>query len=212
VRLVEADAREFLPSLPDESAGLIVTDPPYLFDRGGEYFLEWFADLPDEVWPEVLSELYRVLAWDRHAYLFCDWRTQRIFEGAAGDAGFRVNRPLVWDKESPALGGTWRSQSELILFLEKGHRPGNFRNRGNVLHAPRVARGYPTEKPVRLLRQLISQSSLPGELVLDPFCGSGNVGRAARGLGRRALLCDVDAGFAARRLRLGVEELGAARA
>src|SRR5262249_29906726 len=105
-----------------------------------------------------------------------------------------------------------RSQSELMLFCEKGHRPGNYRNRGNVLGAPRVARGYPTEKPVRLLRQLISQSSLRGELVLDPFCGSGNVGRAARELGRRAVMCDVGAAFAAQRLRLDFEMLENAKA
>ena len=112
-------------------------------------------------WPEILAELYRVLREDAHAYLFCDWRTQRLFEDAASEAGFRVRRPLIWDKGSPALGGTWRSQYEFILFLEKGHRPGNFKNRGNVLRAPRVARGYPTEKPVKILRSLISQSSLP---------------------------------------------------
>ena len=66
---------------------------------------------------------------------------------------------------------------------------------------PRV-RGYPTEKPLALLRELVIQSSAPGETVLDPFCGSGNVGRAARQLERRALLADVDASTAARRLRM----------
>ena len=212
MRLVQADARELLASLPGESVDLIVTDPPYVFDRGDAHFRQWFEELPDECWPEVLTELYRVLREDAHAYIFCDWRTQRLFEDAASEAGFRVRRPLIWDKESPALGGTWRSQYEFILFLEKGHRSGNFKNRGNVLRAPRVARGYPTEKPVKILRSLISQSSLRGELVLDCFCGSGNVGRAARELGRRALLCDVDAGFAAGRLRLGIGGLEGAKA
>lgn len=205
IRLQQADARGFLPGLPEESVDLIATDPPYEFDRGPTHFRDWFPELPDGVWPEVLAELYRVLRADAHAYLFCDWRTQRIFEDAAAEVGFTVRRPLVWDKCSPALGGAWRSQSELILFCEKGYRPGNFKNRGNVLQAPRIARGYPTEKPVKILKPLISQSSLPGELVLDPFCGSGNVGKVARALGRRALLCDVDAEFAARRLRLGIE-------
>ncbi|MGB7587998.1 MAG: site-specific DNA-methyltransferase [Solirubrobacterales bacterium] len=209
---MQADAREFLATLPDESIDLIVTDPPYAFERGDTHFRQWFEELGDDAWPEILTALYRILARDRHAYLFCDWRTQRIFEDAAEDAGFKVHRPLVWDKESPALGGAWRSQYEFILFLGKGHRPGNYKNRGNVLRAPRVARGYPTEKPLRIIKSLISQSSLSGELVLDPFCGSGNVGRAARALGRRALLCDVEAGFAAGRLRLGCEMLAGATA
>jgi site-specific DNA-methyltransferase (adenine-specific) len=211
VRLVQADAQEWLPSLPDESIDLIVTDFPYAFERGETHFRDWFPDLPDQAWPQILRELHRVLAFDRHAYLFCDRRTQRLFEDGAAAAGFRVHWPLIWDKQSPALGGTWRSQYEFILFLKKGHRPGNHKNRGNVLRAPRVARGYPTEKPVRILRQLISQSAQRGELVLDPFCGSGNVGRAARELGRRAVLCDVEAGFAAGRLRLGIEQMEAAK-
>jgi len=203
VTLVEADAREFLRSLPAESVDLVVTDPPYRFARGATYFREWYDDLPDEVWPEILGELHRVLRPDRHAYVFCDRRTQPIFAAAASGAGFRVADTLVWDKESVGLGtGAWRSQHELILFLAKGRRAGNRRTLGNVLRARRPARGYPTEKPVALLRTLIGQSSQPGELVLDPFCGSGNVGRAARASGRRGLLCDVDAAFAAGRLRL----------
>lgn len=71
------------------------------------------------------------------------------------------------------------------LLLREGRRPGNRRNLPDVLSAPRVVCGYPTEKPVALLRTLILQSSQRGELVLDPFCGSGSTGRAARELGRR---------------------------
>lgn len=63
-------------------------------------------------------------------------------------------------------------------------------------------RGYPTEKPAPLLRELVIQSSAPGWLVLDPFCGSGNAGRAASSLGRRGLLFDVNAETAERRLRV----------
>jgi DNA modification methylase len=80
-----------------------------------------------------------------------------------------------------------------------------------VVRARRPHRGYPTEKPVAALKTLIAQARTPGELVLDPFCGSGNVGRAARELGRRALLCDVDAASASRRLRLAVAPMAGAR-
>jgi site-specific DNA-methyltransferase (adenine-specific) len=134
-----------------------------------------------------------------------------VFAAAAAATGFRVRYPLIWDKGSIGLGGCWRPRHEYILFLEKGRRPGNFKNRADVLCAPRAARGYPTEKPVSVLRQLISQASAPGQLVLDPFCGSGNTGKAARELGRRALLCDVDAAFAAKRLRIEIEVFGPAK-
>jgi site-specific DNA-methyltransferase (adenine-specific) len=205
VRLVQGDAREFLPTLPDASVDLIVTDPPYRFERGGTYFRDWFQELPDDAWPAILAELHRVLRQHAHAYVFCDPRTLPIFNAAADAAGFRVRNPLIWDKGSIGLGSCWRPRYEFIAWYEKGNRPGNHNNRPNLLTARRVARGYPTEKPVPLLRELIAQASGEGELVLDPFCGSGNVGQAARALRRRAILCDADTAFAARRLRLAIE-------
>ena len=203
VRLVEADARLFLAGLPSESVDLIVTDPPYHLARGTTHFRNWFAELPDEAWSAVLAELHRVLRRDRHAYVFCDRRIHPLLERVAHDAGFRVHPPLIWDKDRLGLGsGPWRSSYELILFLEKGRRAGNHKTLRNILRARAPIRRYPTEKPVEVLDTLIGQASLPGELVLDPFCGSGSVGQAARALGRRALLCDVDAAYAAGRLRL----------
>jgi site-specific DNA-methyltransferase (adenine-specific) len=50
--------------------------------------------------------------------------------------------------------------------------------------------GYPTQKPVRLLERIVAASSLPGDLVLDPYAGSGTTGVAAARLGRRWLLVD----------------------
>ena len=51
-------------------------------------------------------------------------------------------------------------------------------------------RKYPTAKPVKLLERLIEISTNPGELVLDPMCGSGTTGAACANLGRRCLLID----------------------
>ena len=53
--------------------------------------------------------------------------------------------------------------------------------------------GYPTQKPLALLERLVSAHSRPGELVLDPFCGSGTTLVAAKKLGRRALGMDASA-------------------
>ncbi len=211
VTLVQADARELLAALPDGSVDLILTDPPYHLDRGGEYFRTWFQELPDEAWPETLDGIHRVLREDCHCYLFCDRRTQPLFDDAARMAGFRVHPPLIWNKGSIGLGsGCWRPQHELIAFYEKGHRPGNSRRESDLISHPRITRGYPTEKPIPVLERLIRQASQPGELILDLFCGSGNVGQAARNLGRRALLGDVEPACAARRLRLTTARLSEA--
>ncbi len=63
--------------------------------------------------------------------------------------------------------------------------------------------GYPTQKPVRLLERIVAASSRPGDLVLDPYAGSGTTGVAAARLGRRWLLVDRNpeaVAIAARRL------------
>ena len=203
ISLYEADARLLLPELPEESFDLILTDPPYHFERsGGTYFRDWFEELGDEEWEAIFAELYRVLVPDRCAYVFCDGRAKRIFDAVAEAAGFRLRTPLIWDKERIGLGGAWRSQYESICWYEKGKPLGpSIKNWANIRRHPRV-RGYPTEKPVPLLRDLITQSSAPDWRVLDPFCGSGNVGRAAAQLGRPSLLCDVDTETAESRLRV----------
>jgi site-specific DNA-methyltransferase (adenine-specific) len=203
VRLIRGDARAVLAGLPTASVDLVVTDPPYHFAaRGQTYFRRWFSELPDDAWPGVFAHLYRVLRRDTHAYVFCDARTKPIFDAAAAAAGFRVRWPLVWDKLSAGLGWCWRPQYEFIAWYAKGSRAGNYRDRSNILRAARVRGGYPTEKPVAVLSELIAQASRPGDLVLDPFCGSGNTALAARQLGRRVLAVDVTTDTAAERLQL----------
>jgi site-specific DNA-methyltransferase (adenine-specific) len=159
--------------------------------------------LPDAAWSGACQELHRVLRPDRHAYVACDRRSHPVFALAATAAGFRIAATLVWDKMSVGLGrGAHRAQHELVLFLEKGHRDPNRRDLGDVLSIPPVVRGYPTEKPVALWKILIGQSTQPGELIFDPFCGSGSVGVAAREPRRRALVCDINASTAVGRLRV----------
>ena len=69
-------------------------------------------------------------------------------------------------------------------------------------HAERIP-SFPTQLPVSLLRRVVSCCTDPGDLVIDPFCGSGTTGAAAVGLGRRFLGVERSAEFAdLARLRL----------
>ena len=75
---------------------------------------------------------------------------------------------------------------------------------------PRV---HPTQKPVALMAQIIEWRTLPGDLVLDPYMGSGPVLRAAKDLGRRAIGIEIDERYceiAARRLAQDVLDLWSA--
>jgi site-specific DNA-methyltransferase (adenine-specific) len=99
------------------------------------------------------------------------------------------------------MGYHYRERTEFVLFFEKGKRKLRDLSVPDLLRADRVDGGYPTEKPVDLLRILVRQSSAPGELVADPFAGSGATGTAALLQGRRFAGCDIvkSAADAARR-------------
>ena len=61
---------------------------------------------------------------------------------------------------------------------------------------PAGMKSHPTEKPVALMRDLVEASSLPGQVVLDPFCGTGAVGVACRETGRTFIGIEIDPDYA----------------
>ena len=196
--LHQGDAVEWLRTLKDESVDLVVTDPPYESlekhrKRGTTTRLkhskassnDWFEVFPNERFEELFAELFRVLKRNTHCYVFCDQETMFVAKPIAERAGFKFWKPIVWDKMKIGMGYHYRARYEFILFFEKGKRRLNDLGVPDVLQVPRVWRGNPTEKPVALAETLIRQSTTPGELVIDPFIGSGAFGVAAVGLGRR---------------------------
>ena len=146
-----------------------------------------FQIFPNARFAELFAELYRVLKKNTHLYLFCDHQTAFVVKPIGEAAGFRFWKPLIWDKRKIGMGYHYRARYEMILFFEKGKRRLNDLSIPDILEADRIFRGYPTEKPVAVSRILVSQSSEPGELVVDPFVGSGSTGVAALELGRNFL-------------------------
>jgi hypothetical protein len=68
--------------------------------------------------------------------------------------------------------------------------------------------GHPAQKPQAVYDRLVLMVTLPGELLVDPLCGSGTTGASARALGRRAILADVSEDYTALvEHRLGIERL-----
>jgi site-specific DNA-methyltransferase (adenine-specific) len=194
----QRDAVEWLAALSDESVDLVVTDPAYeslekhraigtttRLKHSKASSNDWFTIFPNARFPELFAELYRVLRRGRHFYLFCDQETMFVAKPLAEAAGFRFWKPLVWDKRKIGMGDHYRSRYELILFFEKGKRKLNDLSIPDIIEHPRVHRGYPAEKPTAVSEVLVRQSSTPGEIVIDPFMGSGSVGVAATRLGRR---------------------------
>jgi site-specific DNA-methyltransferase (adenine-specific) len=192
------DAVEWLRAQPAESIDLVITDPAYeslekhravgtttRLKHSKASSNDWFTVFPNARFAELFAEAFRVLKRNTHLYLFCDAETMFVAKPEAERAGFHFWKPLVWDKQTIGMGYHYRARYEFILFFEKGKRRLNNLGIADVIEVPRVHRGYPAEKPPAVSEVLINQSSVRGELVADPFMGSGSVGVAALRAGRR---------------------------
>ena len=199
------DAVDWLRDRPSESVDLVITDPAYeslekhravgtttRLKHSKASSNDWFKVFPNARLGELFHEVFRVLKRNTHFYLMCDAETMFIAKPEAERAGFRFWKPLVWDKRTIGMGYHYRARYEFILFFEKGKRRLNDLGIADVIAVPRVHRGYPAEKPSEVAEILISQSSQPGEVVADPFMGSGSAGVAALRLGRRFLGNDLN--------------------
>ena len=125
-------------------------------------------------------------------YFFCDGQSYPFAFTALFPHANRV-RPLVWDKITSFNGYTWRHQHELIAWAEL---PGSERVKtgdGDVLRCRAVPvddRVHPAEKPLELIRMLIQKHG--DGVVFDPFMGSGTTLRAAKDLGRKAIVIEIE--------------------
>lgn len=204
-RIDQEDAVAWLRRQPPASIDLLITDPAYeslekhravgtttRLKKSKASSNEWFEIFPNARFSDLFAAAYRALARNSHFYLFCDAETMFVAKPLAEAAGFRFWKPLVWDKRQIGMGYHYRCRYEFILFFEKGKRKLADLGVPDVLEATRIRNGYPTEKPVALIEVLVRQSSLPGEVVADPFAGSGATGVAAMRLGRRFLGADIN--------------------
>jgi site-specific DNA-methyltransferase (adenine-specific) len=199
------DAVAWLRGLRAESVDLLITDPAYeslekhraigtttRLKHSKSSSNDWFTVFPNARFAELFAEAFRVLRPHTHFYLFCDAETMFIAKPEAEKAGFRFWKPLVWDKRTIGMGYHYRARYEFILFFEKGKRRLNDLGVADIISAPRIHGGYPAEKPVAVSEVLVRQSSGAGELVADPFMGSGSVGVAALRMGRRFAGTDLN--------------------
>lgn len=213
--LILGDCLEKLEDVPNNSVDLIILDPPYssgtrqvsnmkagaIPKRGLKWAksgIIWDSSFSSFGLSVFLNTFYRKIKFKlkegAHIYTFIDWRHYPLLTNTIESSGLFINNLLVWDKEMFTLGGNYRSQYELIVFASRGApKRLNTTTTGNVLKFKRVVNGvHPTEKSVGLLSKLILVASNAGDLVLDPFMGSGTTGIAAVKLQRKFIGIEID--------------------
>lgn len=193
--VLHGDCQTVLPTLPSDSVDFILTDPPYLVryrDRAGRTV----ANDNNPRWLNpAFRELHRVLKPDSLMVCFYGWNAVDTFVAAWKQAGFRPVGHIVLAKAYASSRRFLCHHHEQAYLLAKGSPALPARPVPDVLPFPYTGnRLHPTEKPVTPLLPLVEAFTQPGQLVLDPFCGSGSSLVAARQLGRDALGIELDAG------------------
>jgi DNA modification methylase len=200
-----------------QKADMVFTDPPYGMSYGGGRakgdnvsFKNRSGGIKahgmikgDDLEGESLINLVRdaigtCIASSKQgaAYYICfTWRTYSEFEEAIELGGASVANCIVWDKKSIGLGNAnYRPQHEFIFYVKGGAWYGD-KGQSDVWYMSRGATGeyvHPTQKPVELVEKAISNSSKPGDLVLDVFGGSGSTLIACEKTSRHCRLVDLD--------------------
>ena len=164
-------------------------------------------------WDGLLYEVARVLRKNSYLVIHTSHALMlNLRPGIFADHGFKLLGCITWRKGS-ALGGNLTSamkrSAEPVVYLAKGSpklNPVHVERNGELVKRDRIDEvldwqfslsrdercGVPTQKPVALCEQVIRLMSREGDVVLDPFAGSGSIPLAARNLGRRYIGVEVD--------------------
>lgn len=190
-RVIHGDALAILPTLPEKSYDVILTDP--IYGIGADQFGSQSAlghDYKDSytTWKRMFSaipDLLTRVAKDRaHCYLFCDPRRFAELEALMVLANWTVfPTPLIWFKGNgmlPLPQHGPRRTYEAILYAYRGDRPTLVVKSDCITNVPPVRNPrHAAQKPVALYLDLLSRSANPGDTLLDFSGGSGTILPAA---------------------------------
>ena len=198
-QLHNADFRDILPTMPNDSVEMVLTDIPYgEVNRKGKIrnLDKGKADICDFDIRDMAHELVRVCSGS--IYVFCgieqvsDLRAQFVDDGM-------LTRLCIWEKSNPSpMNGQhfWLSSVECCVFARKKNAVFNEFCKSAVWRFPScVSEIHPTQKPLSLFRYLIKTSSSPMGGVLDICMGSGTTGVAAIQAERDFIGVERDADF-----------------
>lgn len=223
--LICGDAIERMAGLADGSVDLIVADPPYNLGKnyGNNRDLRAWSDY-EAFTRDWLGHAVRLLRPGGSIYMFMGVRfISRLFVMAEEDIGLTFQGWITWHY-TQGMGRTrgFSPRHEDILFFSNGPditfnlddvrvpqkyyrkrnnmagaNPGDVWQFSHVHYCSAERVDHPTQKPEGLIERVVRASSDPGDLVLDPFVGSGTTARVATVLGRRAVGIDINPDYIA---------------
>lgn len=208
-----SDCMDGLKRLPDGCIDLIITDPPYLFSStkaGGH------SNLAKSIQPtqtlikengldigiksDILYEMVRVMK-KINCYIWCNKaQIPDYLDFFVKNQGCSFDIIIWWKTNPPpTCHNKYLSDKEYCLYFRKGGycQPTSYQTAGTIFHQPINTQDkrlylHPTIKPLNIIKTLIENSTRPGEIVLDPFLGSGTSAVACLELGRKYIGYEIN--------------------
>ena len=192
--IIRGDCIGAMAALPEQSVDFVLTDPPYLVDytaRDGRRVMN--DDNADWLMP-AYAGMFRLLKKESYAVSFYGYHQTDLFFTAWRAAGFRILGHVVFPKRYASSTRHTERRHETAYLLAKGRPLPPSHPAPDVIRWTTYTgnRLHPTQKPIDILTPLIAAYSRPGDIVLDPFAGSGSTLMAARKAGRNFTGIELD--------------------
>lgn len=210
--IVNGDCMDVMAKMPDSCVDLVLTDIPYgvcnKTDQVDNPIRTVHKQNADEITfdlEEFVSDVIRICKGS--IYIFCGTEQVSDIRRKLIDAGL-TTRLLIWEKTNPSpMNGqhVWLSGVECCVFGKKTGATFNGFCRNTVLRYPcGSSKLHPTEKPIKMIQELVEISSNPGDLVFDPCMGSGTTAVAAKNTQRKYFGCELSPEY----YRIAIDRIG----
>lgn len=217
-KIYNTDCLEFMRSMPDSCVDLVVTDPPYeIHTKGGGlgrrpvYENGALGKISQGFDAEATLEQVARICKKINIFIFCSTKQKPRIMNWGYERGCNIAE-LAWYKPNaaPFTNNTFKSDLENIIYIrEKGVKIKGI-SRLFTHNCGKSKYGHPTEKPLEIIEKLILTASNEGDLIFDPFMGSGTTAVACKELNRNFIGCEIEAKYceiAEKRLRKTIRGL-----
>ncbi len=212
VELLQGDCLELMKDIPDGSVDFVLTDPPYniardnnfhTMGRSGIDFGEWDKGFNQFTW---LEEIPRILSKNGSVIIFNDWKNVGEIARHCEKLGLVIKDLLRWQKTNPMPRNRDRryiTDFECAIWLTNKKAKWTFHRLNDTYQRPMFEHSivsgsekvHPTQKPVKLMEELLLIHSNYENVIFDPFMGSGSTGVACVNTNRNFIGIELDRAY-----------------